>query len=72
MDSSIKKKLILPLIIFVGMMIVNTNSIISGVEQHQTSRIVVASASSVLMLGAVIFILIRMSKIKKGNSPGNK
>jgi hypothetical protein len=70
--DSIKKRLILPMIIFVGMMVVNTNSIISGIEEHQTSRIIIASVSSALMLGAVVFILIRLSKVKKQETPESK
>lgn len=70
--DSVKKRLILPIIIFVGMMVVNTNSIISGIEEHQTWRIVVASVSSALMLGAVIFIFVRIAKVKKREASGNK
>jgi hypothetical protein len=68
----VKKRLILPMIIFVGIMVVNTNSIITGIEEHQTWQIVVASASSALMLGAMIFIFVRLSKVKKQETPGNK
>ncbi|HTD41818.1 MAG TPA: hypothetical protein VK671_14410 [Mucilaginibacter sp.] len=68
----IKKRLILLIIIFVGIMAVNINSIINGINEHQTWQIVVASVSSALMLGAVIFIFVRLSKVKKQETPGNK
>jgi hypothetical protein len=60
-----KTLFILIMVIFVGMMIVNVNSIISGIEEHNTSRIVIASASSVIMIIPVVLILIRLSRIKK-------
>ncbi|HTH82811.1 MAG TPA: hypothetical protein VL490_07735 [Mucilaginibacter sp.] len=53
------------MVIFVGMMIVNVNSIISGIGEHNTTRIVIASASSVIMIIPVVLILIRLSRIKK-------
>jgi len=70
--DSVKKRLILPLIIFVSIMVVNISSIISGVEEHQTWRIIIASVSSVLMLGAVIIIFKRISKAKKQETSGNE
>lgn len=70
--DSVKKRFVLPLIIFVGIMVMNISSIISGIEEHQTWRIVIASVSSALMLGAVIFIFMRLSKVKKQETPGNK
>jgi hypothetical protein len=68
----VKKRLILTLIIFAGIMALNINSIVSGIEAHETWQIVVASVSSALMLGALIFIFIRLSKVKKQQTPGNK
>jgi F0F1-type ATP synthase membrane subunit a len=70
--DSVKKRLILPLIIFVSIMVMNISSIISGIEEHQTWRITIASVSSVLMLGAVIIIFIRLSKAKKQETSGNE
>ena len=63
--GSPKTLFILIMIIFVGMMIVNVNSIISGIEEHNTSRIIIASASSVIMIIPLVLILIRLSRIKK-------
>ncbi|MDO3626691.1 hypothetical protein [Mucilaginibacter sp. BT774] len=70
--SSPKRMLILIMIIFAGMMIVNVNSIISGIEEHQTWRIVVASGSSVIMIVPIVLILIRLSRIKKQQPTDNK
>jgi len=60
--------LILIMIIFVGMMIVNVNSIISGIAEHQTWRIWVASGSSVIIIVPIVLILVRLSRIKKQQS----
>ena len=53
------------MIIFVGMMIVNVNSIISGIEEHNTWRIVIAAVSSVVMIIPVVLIIMRLNRIKK-------
>jgi|GEM_PF-962957 len=70
--GSPKTLFILIMVIFVGMMIVNVNSIISGIEDHNTMRIVIASASSVIMIIPVVLILIRLSRIKKQQQNGKK
>ena len=70
--DSVKKRVILPLIIFVSIMVMNISSIISGIKEHQTWRIIIASVSSVLMLGAVIIIFIRLSKAKNQETSGNE
>lgn len=70
--GSPKMLFVLIMVIFVGMMIVNVNSIISGIEEHKTSRIVIASASSVIMIIPVVLIVIRLNKIKKQQTRDNK
>jgi nitrogen fixation/metabolism regulation signal transduction histidine kinase len=70
--GSPKTLFILIMVIFVGMMIVNVNSIISGIGEHNTIRIVIASASSVIMVIPVVLILIRLSRIKKQQQNGKK
>lgn len=70
--GSPKTLFILIMIIFVGMMIVNVNSIISGIEEHNTWRIVIAAGSSVIMLIPIVLILVRLSKIKKQQGTGKK
>ncbi|HTK18982.1 MAG TPA: hypothetical protein VL442_05705 [Mucilaginibacter sp.] len=60
------------MIIFVGMMIVNVNSIISGIAEHQTWRIVIATGSSVIMIVPVVLVLIRVNKLKKQQTRGDK
>ena len=64
MDST-KKKLIVPFITFLALMAVNVNTIVRGINEHQTWRIVVASVSGLLMIAFLIFILVRLSKNKK-------
>ena len=63
--GSPKALFILTMIIFVGMMIVNVNSIISGIEEHNTWRIVIAAVSSVVMIIPVVLIIMRLNRIKK-------
>ncbi|HEY9001974.1 MAG TPA: hypothetical protein VIM89_11525 [Mucilaginibacter sp.] len=63
--GSPKTLFILIMVIFVGMMIVNVNSIISGIEEHKTWRIAIAAGSSVIMIIPVVLIIIRLSKLKK-------
>ncbi|MBS1521904.1 MAG: hypothetical protein JST50_12955 [Bacteroidetes bacterium] len=70
--SSPKTLFILIMVIFVGMMIVNVNSIINGIEKHETWRIAVAAGSSVIMIVPIILILIRLSRIKKQQQKDNK
>jgi len=53
--GSPKALFILTMIIFVGMMIVN--SIISGIREHNTWRIVIAAVSSVVMIIPVVLII---------------
>jgi len=61
--GSPKALFILTMIIFVGMMIVN--SIISGIREHNTWRIVIAAVSSVVMIIPVVLIIMRLNRIKK-------
>ena len=70
--SSPKMLFALIMVIFLGMMIVNVNSIISGIEEHKISRIAIASASSVIMIIPVVLIIIRLNKIKKQQGTDNK
>ena len=60
------------MIIFVGMMIVNVNSIISGIEEHNTWRIVIAVVSSVIMIIPVALIIMRLNRIKKQQGTDSK
>ena len=64
--GSPKTLFILIMVIFVGMMIVNVNSIISGIEEHNTWRIVIAAGSlsfcGRLTIRAVGFFFFRSGK----------
>ena len=46
------KKIVLPFITFLAMLVVNVTSIIKGVENHETWRIVVSSVALGLILVA--------------------
>ena len=70
--GSPKMLFLLIMVVFVGMMAVNVNSIISGIQEHKTWSIMVASGSSVIMIIPVILIIIRLSRIKKQQGTDNK
>ncbi|MGZ3872723.1 MAG: hypothetical protein ACXVJD_07380 [Mucilaginibacter sp.] len=59
------KKLVLPFITFLSILTINITSLISGVQQHQTWRIVVASIALLLMLATVAVILMNTYKKKR-------
>jgi hypothetical protein len=67
MDSASKKKLIVPCLVFVVLLALNTNSIINGINQHQTSRVVIAATSSAVIVIA-FFLLLRSVK-RNSNKP---
>ncbi|EHQ27809.1 hypothetical protein [Mucilaginibacter paludis] len=65
MDSELKKKLLIPFLVFVGLLALNANSIINAINQHQTSRVIIASASSVFIIIAFIVVI---RSVKKNNN----
>jgi predicted membrane channel-forming protein YqfA (hemolysin III family) len=65
MEKSPAKKLLPSLFIFIGMITVGVNSIIKGIDQHQTWRIVLASISVVMFAIGIILIIIYAKKAQK-------
>lgn len=68
MNPEIRKKLIVPFIVFLLILAINTNSIISGIQNHNTSRVVIAVISTVIVL-ACLLIMIRNLNKTGGNKP---
>jgi len=68
MDTEVRKKLIVPFIVFLGILGVNANTIINGINQHNTTRIVIASVSTVIVLGLLIFTVVNANKSSKRSS----
>lgn len=64
MDTETRKKIIVPVIMFIAVLGINVNSIINGINQHNTSRIVIALASSLIVLICLVFLI---RNAKKGN-----
>jgi len=67
MDTELKKKLVIPFIVFIGLLAVNINSIVNGVNNHNTWRVVAATASCIL-IGIAFFVVIRSIR-KSGRTP---
>lgn len=65
MDAETKKKLIIPFVIFVALVALNINTIVNGIKQHNTNRVVIASVSCVLVF--VFFVVVLRSANRGGN-----
>ncbi|MFI5161707.1 MAG: hypothetical protein ACHQHN_10550 [Sphingobacteriales bacterium] len=70
--DSVRKKLIIPFFIFLGMMVVNLNSLIRGIEKHEAWRIAVASAAFAVLIALALVVGIQLSKMKKEEAGLNK
>jgi hypothetical protein len=68
MNPEIRKKLIVPFVVFLLILAINTNSIISGVENHNTSRVVIAVISTLIVL-VCLLIMIRNINKTDGKKP---
>jgi len=68
MDPEIRKKLTVPVIVFVLILAINTNSIINGIKAHNTSRVVIAIVSTVIVLACLIIMALNLNK-NGGNKP---
>jgi uncharacterized membrane protein YbhN (UPF0104 family) len=66
MDPEVRKKLIIPFVVFLAILAINTNTIINAVNQHNPTRIVIAAVSTVIVLGLLIFT------VRKAGKGGNK
>lgn len=70
--DTVKKKLIIPAIFFGGMMIVNFNSLVKGIEKHETWRIVVASAAYAVIIPFAIVVGIHLLRMKRAQGQSEK
>jgi hypothetical protein len=68
MEKAPRQKLLPSLFICIGMMTIGINSIIKGVDQHQTWRIVVASISVAMFAAGVVLILLYTKKQEKASA----
>ena len=68
MDPEIRKKLTVPIIVFVLILAINANSIISGINTHNTSRVVIAIISTLIVLACLI-VVVRNAGKTRGNKP---
>jgi ABC-type dipeptide/oligopeptide/nickel transport system permease subunit len=68
--DTVKKKLVIPIIVFLIAIVVNMNSISRGIDKHETWRVVLAASSSVLMIAFAIVAWVMLSRQKK-NPTGN-
>jgi len=70
--DSVKKKLIIPFFVFLGMTVVNFNSLMRGIEKHETWRIVIASAAFAVLIALALVVGVQLSKMKKEEAGLNK
>jgi hypothetical protein len=69
--DSVKKKLIIPFFVFLGMSVVNFNSLLRGIEKHETWRIVVASAAFAVLITLALVVWVQLSKMKREETASN-
>jgi len=62
MDSASKKKLIVPILVFLALLALNINSLVSGITHHQTSRVMLAIVSTAIIIVAFIVVLRSVKK----------
>ncbi|MBD1385595.1 hypothetical protein IDJ75_09930 [Mucilaginibacter rigui] len=67
MEKTPRQKLLPSLFIFIGMIIIGINSIIKGIDQHETWRIVLASISVVMFAIGIALIFIYTKKQEKAS-----
>ncbi|MFD0795775.1 hypothetical protein ACFQZX_19290 [Mucilaginibacter litoreus] len=67
MEKAAARKLLPSLFISIFMITMGINSLIKGIEQHQTWRIIAASAGMLLSAACIVMILVYTTKVKKVN-----
>lgn len=67
MEKTPRQKLLPSLFIFIGMIAVGINSIIKGIDQHETWRIVLALVSVVMFAIGIALIFIYTKKQEKAS-----
>lgn len=60
-----RQKLLPSLFIFIVLLTQGVIGLIKGIDEHQTWRIVLASAGIVLILGAIVFVYIKTRQAEK-------
>jgi uncharacterized membrane protein YbhN (UPF0104 family) len=55
MDPEVRKKLVVPFVVFIAILAINTNTIIKAINEHNTTRIIIASLSTVIVLALLLF-----------------
>jgi hypothetical protein len=68
MDTELRKKLIVPFTVFLGVFAININTIINAIAKHETWRVVVASVSCLIIIGA-FFIVMRSIRNNNKKTP---
>lgn len=68
MEKTPRQKLLPSLFIFIGMITIGINSIIKGIDQHETWRIVLASISVVMFAIGIALIFIYTKKQEKASA----
>lgn len=67
MEKTPRQKLLPSLFIFIGMIAVGINSIIKGIDQHETWRIVLAAISVLMFAIGIALIFIYTKKTHKAS-----
>ena len=62
MNPELRKKLVIPFIIIVGFLAVNTDSMVKGIEQDQVWRVLIASVSDLLIIVLAIGLFFAIKK----------
>jgi hypothetical protein len=63
--EDIKKKVVIPFIIFLGFIVVSVNSLYKGIVNHEPWRIVLASAGGLVSIGFIALIIYTVVKSSK-------
>jgi hypothetical protein len=70
--ASIRKKLIIPNLIFLGFITVSINNLFKGIEHHETWRIVSAAAGGLIFVGFVGLSIYTVIKQGKATDPAQQ
>jgi arginine exporter protein ArgO len=68
MERTPRQKLLPSLLIFIAMIALGINSIIKGIDQHQTWRIISASAGVTMFAAGVVLIFVHTKKQEKASA----
>jgi len=70
MQKGIDKKLLIPFITSVGFIAISVNSIVKGIDQHQTWRILLASVGGLFFVMLTTLIINIFIKNRKKTAEG--